>query len=262
MHKLFLLFLIYSILGWVVEVVYVFIRTKRLENRGFFYMPIVPIYGFGALLIIYGLDSINNPINLFITAFILTTILEYFTSFIMEYLFDMHWWDYSDEFLNINGRVCLLNSSLFGLLSVFVISVLNPVIYEFVYSLDSYKLIYITNFFLVTIIFDFYYTLVKLDKIPHRDIRFISSKVYEVDGEFFDEKGKEININKLLIVAKLQDIIKHPSFIALFIISILISLLLLILTSKLAIALSTFDALLLIIVMVKIKKNNFKINIK
>ena len=130
--KVFLYFIIYAFFGYICEVIYVFICTKKLSNRGYLYGPLVPIYGFGAIGIIYSLSWLYNinswyaPIIAFVLGFLLTTLLEYFVSWIMELIFHMRWWDYSDKFLNINGRVCLRNSSMFGILVVIVLYLLHP----------------------------------------------------------------------------------------------------------------------------------------
>jgi uncharacterized membrane protein len=59
-------------------------------------------------------------------AAILCTILEYFTSWIMEKLFNARWWDYSNRRFNINGRICLDNSALFGVLSFIIMYNIHP----------------------------------------------------------------------------------------------------------------------------------------
>lgn len=128
----FISFIIYSFLGYIAEVVYVFIITKKITNRGFLYGPQVPIYGFGALLILGALSPIYElhewycPIVVFVAGFILTSGLEYFGSFILEVIFHMRLWDYSEHKFNINGRVCLFNSTLFAILVMAVMYAINP----------------------------------------------------------------------------------------------------------------------------------------
>jgi len=126
----FLLFLIYSFIGWVSEVIYCSIIQKKLVNRGFLHGPICPIYGFGGLVVLALTPFSHNPLYLFALATILTTILEYVTSWVLESIFATKWWDYSDLRFNINGRVCLLNSLIFGAMSVVAIYVVNPAIFS------------------------------------------------------------------------------------------------------------------------------------
>lgn len=124
---IFLYFIIYAFLGWVCESVYKSIFRKKIINSGFLNGPICPIYGVGALLIIYLLTPVqNNPILVFILGVLSTSVLEYFTSWLLEVLFHMSWWDYSKHKFNINGRVCLLNATMFGLMSLFVMYIAHP----------------------------------------------------------------------------------------------------------------------------------------
>ena len=126
--NLFLLYIAYSTLGWCGEMLYCSIPKGHLcEKRGFLNGFLCPIYGHGALLVLYCLHGgFKNPVLTFIFGAIVTSILEYFTSWIMEKLFHMRWWDYSHYKFQINGRVCLLNSTCFGLASVLLCHVVQP----------------------------------------------------------------------------------------------------------------------------------------
>ncbi len=133
----FIYFVLYSVIGWICEVIFCSIPEKKFINRGFLNGPLCPIYGFGALIVIFFLTPFKDSIFLvFIFGLIFTSILEYFTSYAMEKLFHSKWWDYSNNRFNINGRVCLLNSILFGIMSVFVMFVLHVKIEDFVNSIS------------------------------------------------------------------------------------------------------------------------------
>lgn len=124
---LILYFFCYSLLGYIVEVVYCSIGEKRLVNRGFLHGPYLPIYGFGALLILLSFSRFSdNVLVLFLLSVVGTSALEYLTSYLLEVLFHAKLWDYSTYPLNIRGRVCALNSTLFGLLSLSLIYVIHP----------------------------------------------------------------------------------------------------------------------------------------
>ena len=126
-------FIVYAFLGWVCEDIYCGIGKRKFINRGFLYGPYCPIYGFGALLVIYPLLMVSkHPIVVFIFGMVLTSILEYITSFVMEKLFATRWWDYSTYPFNINGRICLQNSLLFGLMALVVVYGLHPIVSRFV----------------------------------------------------------------------------------------------------------------------------------
>lgn len=125
---IFLLLMTYSFLGWCGEMVYCSIGQRRLcEKRGFLNGPLCPIYGHGALVVLLVLDGgCKNPVLTFLLGALLTSLVEYVTSYAMEKLFHMRWWDYSRYRFHLNGRVCLLNSTLFGLASVFLCHAANP----------------------------------------------------------------------------------------------------------------------------------------
>ena len=125
---LFLLFLIYSTLGWCGEMIYCSIGQRKLcEKRGFLNGFLCPIYGFGALLVLWALrGGCESPVLTFFFGALLTSAVEYFTSYLMEKLFHTRWWDYSRYKFQIHGRVCLLNSTLFGLLFVALCHLVHP----------------------------------------------------------------------------------------------------------------------------------------
>lgn len=134
----FVLFIIYSIIGWLVEVIGILIQEKRFVNRGFLIGPYCPIYGVGGVTIILLLNKyMDDPIILFVMAIVICSFLEYFTSYIMEKLFKTRWWDYSNYKFNINGRICLETMWAFGALACFVIYIINPPLISFLESLPT-----------------------------------------------------------------------------------------------------------------------------
>ena len=129
LREYFLIFMIYSIMGWMVEIVYTAFVNKKFSNRGFLIGPYCPIYGVGVLLILILLSDFKDDIAvLFLLSIIVCSLLEYFTSYFMEKIFKARWWDYSRNKFNINGRICLETMIPFGLIACFVVSFLHPVI--------------------------------------------------------------------------------------------------------------------------------------
>ena len=128
--ELFLLYIAYSTLGWCGEMLYCSIPKGHIcEKRGFLNGFLCPIYGHGALLVLYLLHGgFQNPVLTFIFGAIVTSILEYFTSWIMEKLFHMRWWDYSNMKFNLGGYICPQFSLLWGLGSVLMIKVVHPLL--------------------------------------------------------------------------------------------------------------------------------------
>lgn len=127
----FLLFMIYSFLGWCGEVIVSFWQHKKFINRGFLMGPNCPIYGCGCVLISLLLSKYaDDVIVIFCMSMILCSVLEYITSFIMESIFKMRWWDYSDLKFNINGRICISYSVPFGIIGTLVVLYINPFFIE------------------------------------------------------------------------------------------------------------------------------------
>lgn len=125
----FLYFIILSILGWIMEVLLQLIQKHKFTNRGFLIGPYCPIYGCGGLLIALSLDGLReHPVALFSMVILISGILEYATSYIMEKIFNARWWDYSQNKFNINGRVCLETIIPFGLLGLALVYIINPFI--------------------------------------------------------------------------------------------------------------------------------------
>jgi uncharacterized membrane protein len=126
-RDLFLYFAIYSFVGWCLETAYVSITTGRFMNRGFLVGPFCPVYGFGALLLLVSLHPVRKKTCLlFMGAILFTTLLEYFTGFLLEELFGCVLWDYSRELFNIKGWICLKFSLVWGICAVVILRYLHP----------------------------------------------------------------------------------------------------------------------------------------
>ncbi len=111
----FLWFILYSVIGWIIETLLFAVRDKKSVKRGFLFGPLCPIYGTGAVLctvLLYG--RITNFFALFGAGLALCTAIEYITHFVLEKFFHAKWWDYSNQKFNIKGRICLTSSLLFG----------------------------------------------------------------------------------------------------------------------------------------------------
>lgn len=180
--NLALYFFIYAFIGYLSEVVACSVVQKKMVNRGFLFGPIVPVYGFGALLILgatYPLThaadflastsaftdagasvtftsaladagtsvasvplasfleplSSNPPLLIlavFVVSAVVCSILEYLTSFLLEKLFHLRYWDYSHKFANLHGRICLQNALIFGLGGVIAALWAHPLVAQFV----------------------------------------------------------------------------------------------------------------------------------
>ncbi len=174
---LFLLFITYSILGWIIESTYCSIGEKRIINRGFLIGPYCPIYGSAAVLIVVFLSSFkNNLLVLFFLSMFLSGIMEYITSYVLEKTFKLSLWDYSNKKFNINGRVCLKNLLMFGALAILVVEVINPLIDKFYEFIPNYVTIII-----LVVTFISFVTDIILTSIAVLDIKKLSNKTLNLD---------------------------------------------------------------------------------
>lgn len=152
---LFTYFLIYAMIGWTCEVVYCSLLKKKFVNRGFLNGPYCPIYGVGAVIIVIFLAPyINYPAGIFLVGIVTTSSLEYVTSWGMEKAFHAKWWDYSNDKFNINGRVCLKNSLLFGVMSLALMYLVHPFVQTLIQRLPDFWLEFIATFAFVLFIGD------------------------------------------------------------------------------------------------------------
>ncbi len=123
----FFLFFIYSVIGWIIEVIFVFFFTKKLSNRGFLIGPYLPIYGTAALAMHFTITSLESyPWAIFFLSALLITTIEYIAHYMLEKIFNTRWWDYSQLPLNVDGRVCLPHALLFGALGVIFVLFIDP----------------------------------------------------------------------------------------------------------------------------------------
>lgn len=146
---LFLLFIMYSIIGWAIEVFDCYIFQKKWINRGFLIGPYCPIYGCGSVLMTLLIPQTNDYIGTFLKAMAICSILEYITSYLMEKLFKTRWWDYSNNKFNINGRICLQTMALFGLGGVIIVELTSPI---FIMELNWLSETVLTVLFIITLV--------------------------------------------------------------------------------------------------------------
>lgn len=128
--RLLAYFIIYSILGYVIEVLFGALTKGVIESRqSFLYGPFCGIYGLGAVIMVIFLQYFKkNNYTLFAGGFIIGSVVEYLVSLIGELILNVKWWDYSDMPLNIGGRICVAFSIFWGFLSIYLMKVVNPMV--------------------------------------------------------------------------------------------------------------------------------------
>ena len=134
-----LLFFLYCFLGWVWESCYVSVCRRQWVNRGFLHGPLLPIYGSGAILILFvTLPAEENLWLVWLLGMIAATALEYVTGDVMERLFKVRYWDYSKKRFNLNGHICLSSSIAWGFFSILLVRFLHPPVGRLLTSVPAF----------------------------------------------------------------------------------------------------------------------------
>ncbi len=154
--KYILLFFFYSFAGWCLESLYCSIGEKRFINRGFLAGPLCPIYGTAALILIILIYNPfkDNTLLVFLLGIVLCDILEFVVSYIMEKLFAARWWDYTYEFCNLGGRICLKHTLYWGMISIVFVKTIHPFVDKLYSKINGEYLIYILALILVIFAID------------------------------------------------------------------------------------------------------------
>ena len=127
MRYLLLYFLIYAFIGWLLETVYAIGTLGHFVKRGFLYGPLCPIYGWGAVILISCLKKYKSkPFILFFYSAIIFSVFEYVAGFALDVLFAARWWDYTNDFMNLNGRISIFFSFAWGIIALVFIHFVHP----------------------------------------------------------------------------------------------------------------------------------------
>lgn len=202
----YLLFMLYSFLGWCMEVICKLVTMRKFINRGFLIGPYCPIYGWGAISITILLKRYtSDPIALFVMSIVICSVIEYFTSYFMEKKYNARWWDYSNKKFNINGRICLETMIPFGILGVIIMYFINPAVFSLYEKIPSILLNIISIILLIMFITD---NIISSNIVSSVDI--ISSKLKRDNTEEITEKVKQILRQKSWLHRRLVN--AYPDF--------------------------------------------------
>ena len=166
---IFMKFILFSMIGYVVEMITCAIIEHRWTNRGFLCGPMIPIYGIGSLLLVWLLKPVKDHLFLVVLlGMLLTTSIEYITGYVLEKIFHNKWWDYSREKFNLHGYVCLKNAILFAIGSPIIIYIVDPYITSFLLQIiDSY--VYVIGLILfILFLFDVVYSVLVAYNLRNR----------------------------------------------------------------------------------------------
>ena len=121
-----LFFYFYCIFGWCFESVYVSLISRRPVNRGFLKGPWLPLYGTGAVVVLWlTLPFRAHPVLVYLVGMLGATVLEYVTGEVMVRLFKVRYWDYSNQKFQYKGHICLSSSIVWGFFSLLMVYVVH-----------------------------------------------------------------------------------------------------------------------------------------
>ena len=140
-------FFVYSVLGWLVESIYMSFCNRKLTNRGFAKGPFCTIYGFGAVIGYIVLHPLKgNVVLLYFTGAILATVFEYLVGLAMKKIFGIVWWDYNNKPFNYKGMICLESTVAWGFYAIIIVFFLHKAVLSLI---DSHQVLFNRNLILV-----------------------------------------------------------------------------------------------------------------
>lgn len=165
-QKNVLYFFIYAFLGWTLETVFCLVTQAKFMKRGFLYGPLCPMYGFAAVSMIQLLKNVKtNTLGKFGICMIVFTVFEYVVAVVLESLFGLRWWDYSNEVLNFQGRISLPYSIAWGIIGVIFVEKIHPFVKnrveKYTLFISKKKTLIILYTMIIIIIIDFILSIVK-----------------------------------------------------------------------------------------------------
>ena len=157
-----IIFLIGSFVGYLYEIIFYYIDENHFINRGFLYGPYLPVYGFGAIIMLLTIKRFKkNPLVIFILAMLLTGITEYVAGFLVYQVYHEMWWDYTGLLLNINGYVCLRSVLTFAIGALLLFYLIDPFVESKVMNIKdkNKKIIFwlLVAIFVIDIVFTMLY---------------------------------------------------------------------------------------------------------
>lgn len=183
-----ILFAVYSFTGWIIEVIYRSYKSRKFINAGFLHWPFLPIYGMGALVLIY-LNYLTGSSNIAVKFLIFTaslTVIEYITGVLFETIFKLVLWDYSENRFNIKGKVCLSFSVAWGIMAILFTEYLHPFTASIISRVPEKILTVSAAAFTVYLITDIFLSVAKLNmlrkKIAYLYAEYLTLSSHEIDS--------------------------------------------------------------------------------
>ena len=206
-YDIVIYFVLFAIAGYICEVIFAAIVLGKFVNRGFLNGPWCPIYGFGVVIVAICLKPLSKSLLvLFIGSVLLTSVLEYFTGYILEKVFDQKWWDYSDEKFNLGGYICLKFSLLWGVACTAVVKLVLPAVDAVIRVVPHFVGLIVTGVIVAVMLIDLTATVVTIMGIKKK-IRLIDSTVAKLKAGT-EDMGGFISKETLVVKDKYEELAK------------------------------------------------------
>ena len=211
-------FIIYCFIGWIGESLYVSWEHKKWVNRGFMNGPFLPIYGFGAIIMLFAaLPVRDNILLIFLFGMLSATLLEYATGWAIEKIFKVRYWDYSYEPFNIQGYICLGCSITWGLCAMLLLRIIHSPVEKFITTFNSTLLTVLDYIFLIYFAVDMFLSVrqaldlkkIIIEYVKHNaDIQRIQKRIDVIIAVINDDKKQleqKLEESKERFEQKLED---------------------------------------------------------
>lgn len=175
-----LFFFVYCFFGWIFESTYVSVKKRKFVNRGFMHGPFLPLYGSGAILILFVTIPVREHyVLMYFMGALAATVLEYFTGVAMEKIFKVRYWDYSNNKFQFQGHICLGSTVAWGFLSIFLVKVIHSPIEKLIMKISAYRYLEEVLVFGITIYFVADMTIAFKEAMELRDLLLYVEKAKE-----------------------------------------------------------------------------------
>lgn len=206
-YDIVIYFVLFAIAWYICEVIFAAIVLGKFVNRGFLNGPWCPIYGFGVVIVAICLKPLSKSLLvLFIGSVLLTSVLEYFTGYILEKVFDQKWWDYSDDKFNLGGYICLKFSLLWGVACTAVVKLVLPAVDAVIRVVPHFVGLIVTGVIVAVMLIDLSATVITIMGIKKK-IRLIDSTVAKLKAGT-EDMGGFISKETLIVKDKYEEIAK------------------------------------------------------
>lgn len=194
-----LYFAILSFMGYIYECIAMVLWTGKWDNRGFLFGPIIPIYGFCAVLgtLLFEYVYITyNPLTVFLISMFGSAVVEFVVHYFLEKKFNAIWWDYSKSPFNIQGRICLPASIGFGIAGLIIVYIINPFVFNLIFSIPEWLVDLLAVIFVIIFTVDLTLTLSVLSKLVDK-----TQDIYKNINKYLDYRlsaitGKSEGVGK------------------------------------------------------------------